>query len=412
MKLLKLKLDDLGKIGRGKSKHRPRDDKSLYGGEFPFVQTGDVKAANFYLTEFTQTYNEKGLAQSKLWKKGTLLITIAANIGDTAILGIDACFPDSIVGFQSYENVSDIKYVKYYLDYIKLELKAISAGTTQDNMSLEKLLSRNLYVHEYPNQVKIANILSSYDELIENNKQRIKLLETMVDEIYKEWFVRLRFPDYENTKIVDGLPEGWNFVKINEVVINHDNKRKPLSSMVRDQIKGDYPYFGAAKIIDKINDFIFDGKYLLFAEDGSVITNEGFPVLQFVNEKFWVSNHAHVLEGRYPISTEYIYLSLSKYSVNGLITGAAQPKINQENLNRILILKPSEFYCNSFNEIIIPYFDEIQLLIQKNHLLQETRDLLLPRLISGKLSVEHLLDEKEDLLMVAEPREEYQKNKL
>ncbi|MCA6433278.1 MAG: restriction endonuclease subunit S, partial [Cytophagales bacterium] len=143
MSLKKLKLNDLGSVGRGKSKHRPRNDEALYNGPYPFVQTGDVKAANFYLNEYTQTYSELGLSQSKLWPKGTLLITIAANIGDTAILGIDACFPDSIVGFQPYEGVSDVRYVKYYLDFIKLELEAISRGTTQDNMILDKLLTKN-----------------------------------------------------------------------------------------------------------------------------------------------------------------------------------------------------------------------------------------------------------------------------
>ncbi|MEH7275928.1 restriction endonuclease subunit S, partial [Neobacillus vireti] len=98
------KLNELGTVSRGKSRHRPRDDKSLYGGKYPFIQTGDVKKANFYIRDFKQTYNEKGLAQSKLWNKGTLCITIAANIAETAILDIDACFPDSIVGFIPDEN--------------------------------------------------------------------------------------------------------------------------------------------------------------------------------------------------------------------------------------------------------------------------------------------------------------------
>ena len=92
-------LDELGTISRGKSKPRPRNDPALYGGVYPFIQTADVKNANFYITEYSQTYNEKGLSQSKLWEKGTLCITIAANIADTGILGIDACFPDSIMGF-------------------------------------------------------------------------------------------------------------------------------------------------------------------------------------------------------------------------------------------------------------------------------------------------------------------------
>jgi type I restriction enzyme S subunit len=93
------KLDDIGRIARGKSKHRPRNDPVLYGGKYPFIQTGDVKHSNFYVTGYSQTYNEIGLAQSKLWQPGTLCITIAANIAETAILKIQACFPDSIIGF-------------------------------------------------------------------------------------------------------------------------------------------------------------------------------------------------------------------------------------------------------------------------------------------------------------------------
>ncbi|MCI0732087.1 MAG: hypothetical protein L0332_35930 [Chloroflexi bacterium] len=92
-------MNELGFVGRGKSKHRPRNEPSLYGGPYPLFQTGDIKAANLYLQDYNQTYNEKGLAQSKLWEPGTLCITIAANIAETAILGIRACFPDSVVGF-------------------------------------------------------------------------------------------------------------------------------------------------------------------------------------------------------------------------------------------------------------------------------------------------------------------------
>src|SRR5204862_5368827 len=126
-------------VGRGKSKHRPRNDPVLYGGIYPFIQTGDVKSSNLYITEYSQTYNEKGLAQSKLWQPGTLCITIAANIAETAILKIAACFPDSIVGFIPFPDKADVKFVKYYLDTIKLHMQSISKGTTQDNLSLDKL---------------------------------------------------------------------------------------------------------------------------------------------------------------------------------------------------------------------------------------------------------------------------------
>jgi type I restriction enzyme S subunit len=107
------RLDDLGLVARGRSRHRPRDAAHLYGGPFPFVQTGDVKHADLYLTSYSQTYNEAGLEQSKLWPQGTLCITIAANIAETAILGFDACFPDSVIGFVGDESQCDVRFIKY-----------------------------------------------------------------------------------------------------------------------------------------------------------------------------------------------------------------------------------------------------------------------------------------------------------
>jgi type I restriction enzyme, S subunit len=135
------KLNELGFVGRGRSRHRPRDDASLYGGPYPFFQTGDVKAAEFYLSDFKQTYNEKGLAQSKLWEPGTLCITIAANIAESAILNVPGCFPDSVVGFIADPEIADARFVKYYIDTIKINMQQASRGTTQDNLSLDKLLT-------------------------------------------------------------------------------------------------------------------------------------------------------------------------------------------------------------------------------------------------------------------------------
>ena len=140
------KLDRLGSVNRGRSRHRPRNDPSLYGGEYPFFQTGDIKTANLYLSHYSQTYNEKGLSQSKQWEPGTLCITIAANIADTAILGIRGCFPDSVIGFISDPMKADVRFIKYYIDFIKLDMQQVSHGTTQDNLSLEKLLSFDFVV--------------------------------------------------------------------------------------------------------------------------------------------------------------------------------------------------------------------------------------------------------------------------
>lgn len=205
----KVRLDEMGTVSRGRSKHRPRNDSSLFNGEYPFIQTADVKNANLYITEFSQTYNEKGLAQSKLWNKGTLCITIAANIADTAILGIDACFPDSIMGFIPNTEISDVKYVKYCFDILQKECQSISVGAAQDNLSWEKLSRIKFSCPPLETQQKIASILSAYDDLIENNRKQIKFLEEAAQHLYKEWFVDLRFPRYENVAIVDGVPEGW-----------------------------------------------------------------------------------------------------------------------------------------------------------------------------------------------------------
>lgn len=179
-------LDKLGSISRGKSKHRPRNDKTLFGGKYPFIQTADVKAAGLYLTEYTETYSDKGLAQSKLWPTGTLCITIAANIADTTILGIDACFPDSVMGFIPYEGVSNVKFVKYAFDILQRDCKKISQGTAQDNLSWKKLSTIKFPAPDIETQNKIVSILSVYDDLIENNQKQIKLLEEAAQRLYKE----------------------------------------------------------------------------------------------------------------------------------------------------------------------------------------------------------------------------------
>lgn len=123
-------------FGRGKSKHRPRNDERLYGGKYPFIQTGDVRNAETLIRGYSQTYNEVGLAQSKLWPKGTICITIAANIAETAILDFDSCFPDSIIGVIPDLDKADTKYIYYLLQYFKTELQLLGKGSAQDNINL------------------------------------------------------------------------------------------------------------------------------------------------------------------------------------------------------------------------------------------------------------------------------------
>jgi len=385
----KASLSELGDLSRGKSKHRPRNDVSLYGGDYPFIQTGDVKEAIFYVNEYSQTYNEKGLKQSKLWEKDTLCITIAANIAESAMLKFPACFPDSIVGFIPHEGVSDVRFIKYLLDNYKAEFQKRSKGATQDNLSVSKINSLKVKVPNYKYQVRIADIISTYDNLIENNQKRIQILEEMAQRLYTEWFVNFKFPSHEKARIVDSgtefgmIPEGWEIKDFYQVVNDFDSRRKPVSSLKRREMQGKFPYYGAAKVIDHVNNYLFDGRYLLIAEDGSVITKSGNPVLQLVDEKFWVSNHAHVVQGNI-LSTEMVYLRLSTYNIAPLMTGVAQPKITKKNLGRINFVIPANTILEKFDSIIIKYFDEIFLLKKQISYSIFARDLLRENLITGK----------------------------
>ena len=149
-------------FGRGKSKHRPRNDPKLYGGTYPFIQTGDVRNSEHLITEYTQSYSEAGLAQSKLWPKGTLCITIAANIAETGILDFEACFPDSVIGVVVDPAQTTGKYVEYMLQTVKAELKAKGKGSAQDNINLATFENERF---PFPHLHIQADLVRQLDEL-------------------------------------------------------------------------------------------------------------------------------------------------------------------------------------------------------------------------------------------------------
>lgn len=130
-------LEQVSKIfGRGKSRHRPRNYEKLYGGIYPFIQTGDIRNCNHYITEYSQTYSELGLAQSKLWPSGTICITIAANIAETGVLTFDACFPDSVIGLVVNEKIADRDFIEYLLQSFKARIQALGKGSAQANINM------------------------------------------------------------------------------------------------------------------------------------------------------------------------------------------------------------------------------------------------------------------------------------
>ncbi|MET3364245.1 type I restriction enzyme S subunit [Bradyrhizobium japonicum] len=159
-------------FGRGKSKHRPRNDPALYDGKYPFVQTGDIRNSGGVITEYSQTYNEAGLAQSKLWPKGTICITIAANIAETGILTFDACFPDSIIGMVVDPALTNNKFVEYLLRFFKAVLKAQGKGSAQDNINLATFENRKF---PFP-PIKIQDMLAAKLDSVAKEVERLELL--------------------------------------------------------------------------------------------------------------------------------------------------------------------------------------------------------------------------------------------
>ena len=183
------KLGDMSEIGRGKSKHRPRDESSLFGGIYPFIQTGDIRKANLYLTNYTQTYSEKGLKQSKLWDENTLCITIAANIAETAILKIKACFPDSVIGIIPKKGITDVLFINYLIENFKQQIQSFSQGMAQDNLNQEKLSNLIFLFPLIQEQQKIASCLSSLDALITAQAEKIDQLK-----LHKKGLMQGLFP--------------------------------------------------------------------------------------------------------------------------------------------------------------------------------------------------------------------------
>ena len=187
------RLPEIGELSRGKSKHRPRNDATLYkDGKYPLVQTGDVARAGTFITTYTALYNDVGLAQSRMWETGTLCITIAANIADTGILSFDACFPDSVVGFQPFVPELDVEFFKWYIDISKKNLEKYAPATAQKNINID-ILSGLIVPLPPKNELKkitrkAKNILALCDslshELLQSKQYASQLMESVLQEAF------------------------------------------------------------------------------------------------------------------------------------------------------------------------------------------------------------------------------------
>jgi type I restriction enzyme S subunit len=385
------RLDQLGYLSRGRSRHRPRDAAHLFGGPYAFIQTGDVKHAGLYIKDYRQTYSEAGLQQSRLWPTGTLCITIAANIADTAILGIEACFPDSVIGFIPDEKKADARFLKYLFDAtIQRRVQQFTQGAAQDNLSQEKLLSIDFAVPGVEEQKKIADILSAYDGLIENNRQRIVLLEEAARQLYREWFVRLRFPGHEHTRITNGVPEGWAQKALGELA-GITMGQSPESQYYNEVGNGLPFHQGVADFGDRfVSHRVYCTVQNRIAEADDILCSVRAPVgrLNVTLDKIVIGRGLAALRsktGHQSLLFQQLRAHFFKEDLIG--AGAIFASVTKKEFESQEILKHSPRLAKAFEEVSCPIDEQLRVLYQQISILRAARDLLLPRLMSGEIAV-------------------------
>lgn len=187
LQLPEKKLAELGEFGRGVSKHRPRNDPALLGGKYPLIQTGEVASADVYITSYQNSYSELGFQQSKLWKKGTLCITIAANIAKTAILGFDACFPDSVVGFNANEKTNEI-FIHYWFSFFQAILEAQAPESAQKNINLKILGDLKVIVPDISAQTEFVSFVIQIEKTKLSIQRSLEQIETLKKALMQQYF--------------------------------------------------------------------------------------------------------------------------------------------------------------------------------------------------------------------------------
>lgn len=268
--------------------------------------------------------------------------------------------------------------------YIKYVLKSQSyygfvnnyiGGSAQPGMNAKVFGKFNIPNPPLEQQQKIASILSTYDALIENNTKRIRLLEQMAENLYKEWFVRFRFPGHENVEMENGLPKGWKVEKLEMILdIKYGKDHKNIE-------EGNIPILGSGGIMRYGNKALYSGESVLIPRKGSLNN------IMYIDDSFWTVDTMFYTVPKIEYVCRYMYFVLSQINMESLNPGAALPSMTTNILNRLKILLPSQKVLKEFEKILSPIYCEIKSLELQSALLTRQRDLLLPRLMSGKLEV-------------------------
>lgn len=423
------RLAELGELNRGKSKHRPRDAKHLYGGPYPFLQTGDIKAADGLVTSHTQTYSEAGLAQSRLWPSGTVAITIAANIAETAILGFDACFPDSVVGFIADEEKTSGRFVEYLFRRLKRQIQHehVGSGSVQDNINLGILNQLEFDVPPLPEQAQILRVLGSLDDKIELNRRMNETLEEMARALFRDWFVDFgptrrqiagatdpaaimghAFPPDKAATLAplfpatlgdDGLPEGWEKQPVGELaeIVGGGTP----NTKTEEFWDGGTHLWATPRDLSKLSGvFIGDTERKLtdaglakvssgLSPTGSVLMSSRAPIgyLAIASQPVAVNQGFIVMRptDRFPTHFAKLWCEANMETIEANANGSTFQEISKKNFKPILVTVPSSEVMVEFSQVVGLLIDKVHANEQENQTLAEMRDLLLPKLMSGEI---------------------------
>ena len=238
--------------------------------------------------------------------------------------------------------------------------------STYPTLGVKDLASFKICLPDIDTQKQVSSILGTLDKKMNLNYQ------------INDYLLELATVRFEQALISES-----DTFRFSELVELEDSKREPLNSRDRETRKGIYPYYGATSIMDYIDDYLFDGIRVLVGEDGTVIQEDGKPVLQYVWGKYWVNNHAHVLRSKSDYSLEAIYIALARTAISHIVTGAVQMKISQKNLNNLELEMPQPSSLRYLEDIFTLYRKSTE----ESKMLERLRDLLLPRLMSGEIDV-------------------------
>ena len=405
-------LSELGDFQRGKSRHRPRNDPALFsGGKHPLIQTGEIKEASLYITAHSADYNDFGLAQSKLWPRNTLCITIAANIAETALLGYPMCFPDSVVGFNAYAEQSSELFMHYVFTYIRRAIQNSATGSIQDNINIEYLTSLKFKIPVKNYQDKIAAVLSSLDAKIDCNNRINAELEAMAKTLYDYWFVQFDFPDANgkpykfsggkmvyNATLKREIPEGW---KDSSVLAIADllgggtpTKKKP------EYWSGNIPFFTPTDADGRIfrfstADYITEkglkaSSTKLFSKHTVFITARGsVGRLVLAGVDMAMNQSCYALRAKAGISHVFLFF-LAKELIHHLqvkSSGSVFDSIVSNDIKLTNLAIPEGATMEKFSAIVEPAFEKIAANTKENQQLAQLRDWLLPLLMNGQVTV-------------------------